>query len=402
MRRRTVSAVAALLVAVVCAGRSRTGDTAAGASSARRPRVTVALPASSETDSPDRVDRSWSTPIQGRPTALASDAAGVVATVDGRAVAALDRSGHASWRAAVAGAAGSPWLGAGVVVVPTTPTAGAGGCVALDRESGARRWSYEERGGRGVAVAGAGGNVLCAFGDGVIVAIDITTGERHWRTAIAANLPRSSVNIASGTSLAVDESRGYFAVTTRLDTRWFVAVRYLKSGGEWSAARYASASPSAPVALGHSLLAVGGSDPGAVCFIDLKGAAMRVLGCVVLPAANGFDPASIPVAAGDALVFGARNGWMTGFDLRHTRVRWEFRLATTLVDSRPEVSRGAVLIADRNGVAWVLTTTDGSPIEGPDVAGSVVATAADASGGFDLAIDNHDVNRIEHWEPASD
>ena len=79
-------------------------------------------------------------------------------SVDNDSVAALTVKGVQLWSTPVPGA-GLGWLslGDGIVVVPTLrDDGGPGGCVALDRATGAPRWSYEEPASEGVAVSTRG------------------------------------------------------------------------------------------------------------------------------------------------------------------------------------------------------------------------------------------------------
>ena len=145
--------------------------------------------------------------LGGDPGGIAADGAGVIAAVDGERVVALDAHGHRLWSTPVAGAErGWPWIGRGMVVVPTLQASGRGGCVALDRASGARQWAYEEPDVDGDAVAELGGVVYCALSDGVIVAIDLQSGVRRWRAVLEPSAPRSLVSVPERSAFALDET----------------------------------------------------------------------------------------------------------------------------------------------------------------------------------------------------
>ncbi len=118
----------------------------------------------------------WSTALDGEPGAIASDQSGTIATVGGRKVVALDDAGHERWSSSVDGASlGAPLLAADVVVVPTGSD-DFGGCTALDRETGVRRWSYVEPSVRGVAAGRSGIFVVCLMTNGDTIGLGLESG----------------------------------------------------------------------------------------------------------------------------------------------------------------------------------------------------------------------------------
>ena len=128
---------------------------------------------------------SWSTAAR---TAGPGDAPRIApvswSSIDDDTVVALDDAGRERWSAPVPGAGlGWPVLGGGVVVVPTLrDDGGPGGCVALDRATGARVVGVRGARRRKVSRSRAPATASCArFGNGVVVAVDRTTGAASWR-----------------------------------------------------------------------------------------------------------------------------------------------------------------------------------------------------------------------------
>ena len=393
--------LAVLALAMISAGCSH-----GGSGVARRPSASHGR----RVDGPvQRLVVARSTWLHGEPGGVAVDEAGVVAEIDERVVVALDTHGFQQWSEPVAGAAmGWPLLVGGLVVVPTTNAieSGAGdtgpdnsgGCVALDRATGARRWSYEEGTGSGVAVASGGGSVFCLLDRGVMAALDPGTGDVRWRALPFASEPRGVVSVSERTAIAVDITTGTVSFTGRLGQTWVLVVRDLATGADRGVFGLGKTSPSsAPASVGPGLIAFG-AESARVCTFDI--AAKRVVGCVEVPAANGFDPAAIPVVAGGLLVIAARGGEVTAVDLGRRRVRWSTTMPEAILDSRPSISSGVVLFADWTRAPWALRLADGSEIGLRSAEGFVIATSPDQGGGFALAIRGEPNGRVERWVPG--
>ena len=129
---------------------------------------------------------------------------------------------------------GWPLLGDGLVVVPTLRDEPAARAVASRSTArpATRVWAYEEPDSQGVAVASAGDTVVCALGNGVVVAIDrATRGPSCGAPCSVGEPPRSvAVSISERTALAVDAATGIVAFTARVGARWFVAMLDLAHG----------------------------------------------------------------------------------------------------------------------------------------------------------------------------
>lgn len=353
---------------------------------------------------PSKVHRlalSWSNGLLGGPGGIAADRDGVVVSVDNDEVVAIDVHGDQRWSTPVPGAGlGWPSLADDLVVVPThrDELGQRGGCVALDRESGALAWVYEEPASEGVAVTRAGGNVICALGDGVVVAIDPRTGRRRWR-AVLAERTEYEVSIAYRTSIAVDDSTGVIGFTASFGPNWLTPLLDIETGGNRGFFDFRRVGPpSAPVALSPGLFAIGLSKSREVCELDLK--RRRVGRCVAAPVPLGFDPASIPLVADGLVVIAARDGSVTAVDLAKRNVRWSVLGPTPILSARPVVENGIVMFNDWTRVAWAVHLSDGAPVQIPEFDGWVIAIVADADGGFEIAKRNMDGGWLERWVPT--
>lgn len=349
---------------------------------------------------------SW---LPGEPGGIAADDRGAVVEVDDKTVVAFDAQGRKRWSSPVPGAALSwPWLGHGLVVVPTLSAGDlgkdasgpddSGGCVAIDRATGARRWSYEEEGQSGVAVASVGARVFCVFGQGVIAAVDIETGALVWRALLDTHVPPAPISVSERTAIAIDPITRTLMFTARIGTRWYLAIYDLASGADRGVFDLYEAVPSsAPVSIGPGLVAVG-SGMGQVCTFDIRRGVVSA--CVDVPAPDGFDPASIPAVADGVLVIAGREGSVTAIDIATWRVRWS-ELSTPILDSRLSVVGDVVLFADWTRVPHALRTADGTEIGLTDAEGFVISTAAGPAGGFAVAVRGDPDGRIQRWLPES-
>jgi outer membrane protein assembly factor BamB len=396
VRKSMVCAIAVLLVAA-CSGQSAPRR-AAEAARRRAPRVALAPVTPAPVAIARRLTGSWSRTVSGSPGGIAADRDGTVAMVDDDTVVALDRDGSERWSTPVPGAGlGWPSLGHGLVVAPTQrDEGGPGGCVALDRTTGARRWSYEEKNSQGVAVARAGGEVICALANGVVVAIDRETGARRWRHVIRS-ADHYSVAIPERSALAIDEATGTLAIGTTFDSYSVVDLLDLATGSDRnSLASTHLGALSSPVSAARGVLAVGVS-PGTLCTFDI---ARRRRRCVIVSTTSeGFDPASIPLVVGGDLVI-ATDSSVVAVDLASMKVRWTAPVANPVLDARPAVADGVVMLCDWTRVAWAFRLADGAPVEIPKTDGWAIATVADPGGGFDVAEKDLDGGWIEHWAPA--
>jgi outer membrane protein assembly factor BamB len=393
VRRRTIVAIAALALAVAgCSGGRVTRRAAAAESRHRALRVSRF-----ELD-----DRSM---LHGEPEGFAVDRLGSIVNVDEEKVVALDPQGAEQWSTRVVGAAyGWPWLGRGVAVVPTMSAgrlhndeAGPGGCVALDRASGAVRWAYEEQGRSGVAVAGLDDRAYCVFGDGTMAAINIDTGELAWRAVVDERPRPAEVEVSERTALVIDGSTHTLAFTALWGPHQYLFLRDLSTGVESGAFDLGAEFSSAPVSIGPGNLAFG-QGLGYACRVDLR--RLVRLPCLELQAPDGFDPASVPFVVDGTLVVAGRDGSVSAVDFEHGKVRWTTKLDTAFLDAKPVVAGGVVVVADGIRTPWALRVSDGSRVDAPSIEGFVVSTAVDPGGGVAVAVRAELSGEIQRWIPS--
>ena len=397
MRRASVGAlVAGALIAAGCSGGGGVVRKAAAATEHADGRVTNLAVAD------------YSDSLPGEPGGMVADKHGAVVEVDDRTVVAFDRVGVQLWSSPVPGAAlGWPVLSDQLVVVPTLTADGlgesdghsgaddSGGCVALDRTTGARRWSYEEAGRSGVSVASAGARVFCVFGDGIIAAVDRETGALLWRVLVDTRVPAAPVTVSERSTVVVDAASGTLSFTARWAAHWMLIVRDLATGnGHGGFDLGVKDPPSSPIYVAPGQVAVGANDR--VCRYDLR-RSRSVCGVVKVP--DGFDPASVPVVAGGTFVVVGRAGAVIAIDVRTWKKTWAREWPDAVLDTRPVISDGVVLFADWTRTPWALRMSDGSKIAVPDPKGFVISTATDPAGGFAVAIRADIDGRVERWVP---
>jgi outer membrane protein assembly factor BamB len=348
-----------------------------------------------------------STRLSGEPGGIAVDADGSVVELDERMVVAYDTDGLERWSSPVPGAVLNwPWIGHGLVVIPTMSAADlgknssaddSGGCVAIDRATGERRWSYEEQSQSGVAVANVGARVYCLFSHGVVAALDVETGAVAWRAVWALELQgseRSDIAVSERTALVADVSTGTLTFTAYVRGHWFAVTSEL-AHGEFRQFDLDKFGPvSAPVSVRPGFIAFGVAHPGQTCEFNLRGGHAR---CVKVPAPSGFDTASIPAVANGTLVIAAADGSVTAIDTAKWRVKWTKTFDKSIMDSKVAIVGDVVLGTDWLRTPWALRLRDGSEITTPNVDGFVTATAVDPGGGFAVAIRGGPDGRIQRW-----
>jgi outer membrane protein assembly factor BamB len=347
------------------------------------------------------VTAAWSVALDFAPTAVAADAEGVVVTVDHRGVVALDDRGRERWASELDGASiGSPLVLADRVIVPTSRADGTGGCAGLDRETGETIWMYEAIGTRGVAVAELRGTVICVMRDGRTAGILPGPGRVQWQYTFGKGIDPSSVEVFDGTVVAVDDASGLYAFTARYGPRWGVKWNDVETGASRHLLNLGTGGPvSAPVVVGPGTFAVAASFPNELYMVDAHSLRQTR---IAVPAAEGFDPASVPLVVDRLVVVAARAGEVTAVDLDRRQPRWTARTSEPMRHSHPVLVGDAAGLATAAGRAVAYRLANGTPVRLPASRGRVVAwlghtgragvevLGADAGGG-----------RIERWEPES-
>ena len=376
------SAVTAFTLVLLAAGCGGTGKHAGG----RPLAVTVA----------------WTDAVRGAPGSVTADAGGLVATIGGDTVVALDRDGKVQWSVPLDGAStGRPVIAGDRVIVPVSRAGGSGGCVGLDRDTGETHWTYEAVGTRGVAAGQADEAIaVCVMRNGITAGIAINSGFVLWQYAFGPGPNPVSGTVADRADVAIGVPKDLFAFTAKVGRQWVVTLREITTGGGLGNYELGTADPpSAPVNLGHGLIAVAQSDPARLLVHDANAPSTTK---IAIPGAGGFDPAVAPVVAGGMVVVAARSGEVTAIDIATRRARWAVRTPSSIRDPRPEIVGDAVLVTGASGQVVAYGLANGAPVELPAVSGSVVAAAGDGDpSGGDVMGSAPGGGWIERWTTGS-
>ena len=342
------------------------------------------------------VTAAWSTALDSPPTAVAADGDGVVTTVDHRGVVSLDARGRVRWVAELDGASvGAPVAFGDRVVVPTSRADGSGGCAGLDRETGETRWTYEAIGTGGVAVARAGDLVICVLRDGRTAGIPPSLGLAVWEYTFASDVDPSTIEVPARTTIAVDEKAGYFAFTVRYGRQWAVAVHDIETG-KTRRVLVLDGVPTSPAVVRTGVLAAAVSTTDALVVVDVRAERWTQ---TPIPAAAGFDPATVPLVAGAVVVVAARGGAVTAVDISSRRPLWTASTPDPIADAHPLLVGSAVLLATGTGQVAAFGLEHGDPVRLPRAPGRVIATVDDpTSGAVSVVARENTGGRIESWE----
>jgi outer membrane protein assembly factor BamB len=347
------------------------------------------------------VTTAWSVALDYPPSAVAADAGGVVMTVEHQGVVALDDRGRERWASELAGASiGSPLVFGDRVIVPTARADGSGGCAALDRETGATVWTYEAFGTRGVAVAELRGTVICVMRDGRTAGILPGPGFLQWQYTFAKGIDPSTVEVADGSVIAVDEVSGLFAFTARYGPRWGMKSNDVETGASRQLLNLGTGGPvSAPVVVGPGRFAVAASFPNELYAVDVRSLqATRI----PIPTTKGFDPASLPLVVDHLVVVVATAGEVTAIDLDIRQRRWTVRVSDPIRRPHPVRIGNAVMLATETGRVVAFRLANGASVRLPAPRGRVVAMLAHPGReGVDVLGREGVGGRIERWEPES-
>ena len=253
----------------------------------------------------------WTTRAAGFPRVLASDADGTVSAGAEGGVVAIDRRGELQWATVVPGApvVNPPVIVAGVVAIPEEL-----GVVALDRATGAPRWSLSVARARLAAGDGEGGVVLVTGDDGVAILVDAATGSERWRAAFPAPVPEDAPHawIVDDTAVLAWSAPGTDRHLLGLD---------LASGAPlWSART--TASSTLPVSHGHSVLVAEspGDDPSRARVVAFDARTGHEVWSTRLR--GRYSPGLRADTWGDDAVFVDARGVLTLLDPATGRIRW--------------------------------------------------------------------------------
>lgn len=344
------------------------------------------------------VNVAWSTVADGEPVAIAADVRGEVVIIDHERVGALGPSGGVLWATDLDGVVGAvPVLLGDRVIVPFTRASGSGGCAGLDRETGEIRWKYEAIDTGGVAVAQAGTLAICLMRNGQTAGIAITWGSPRWEFTFRGDVDSSTIEVPTGTTIAVDEANGVYAFVARLGAQWQLTTRSIETGHTRFSLDLGSAgAPSAPALVGVGFIGVA-SHAGGIEFVNVK---TREFVRFPIPAADGFDPASPPLRVDGVVIVAARAGEITAVDLGSGRPRWTAHAVGPLRGAHPVVLGNAVLVQTWSGELAAFRLDDGTSVRLPPGAGRAIAMLFSGGPGAAIAVGQDGaVGWIERWEP---
>jgi outer membrane protein assembly factor BamB len=253
------------------------------------------------------------------------------------------------WRFNTRGAVrSSPVVSEGRVYVGSTD----GGLYALDAETGTLEWQADVGSPVSSSAAVAGGLVLFTSRDGVLHARDADTGAPRWRVASGPEAPWEwgyegwDVYVASP---VIHEDRvlmgGIDGVVYALDLTTGAELWRFTTGGRIR---------STPAVADGSVF-VGSSD-GAVYALDLADGSQRwrheTDGFAMVSADMGVDRKSIiasPLVAEESVYVGSRDGYMYALDQATGRRRWQVSHEGSWAISSPAEAPGALIAGTSDG-----------------------------------------------------
>jgi outer membrane protein assembly factor BamB len=251
---------------------------------------------------------------------------------------------------------------------------------ALDRTSGAERWAFRTAQGPLIGLAIDSGLALVVDGTGHLIALDAATGKERWASRSALIGP---------SNLAVDGGRVYAG-----QSDGSIAAINAASGVEMWRTSISTVGPANSPAVADGMVFDAGTGAG-ISALD------AATGNVVWHAETGPDQLGTPVVSGGIAYIGASgqaaSGRLWAFDEKTGRPLW-------VVDQdlqAPSVANGVAFTASSSGLIAALDSASGTtrwtfhvqgPAHAPAVAAGVVYVAADgehrvyaldaASGGY--------------------
>lgn len=332
----------------------------------------------------------WRARFDRAPSALAADRHGAVVFVGEREVVALDPRGRVRWRTAVAGLGyEAPALATGLVLVAANTGIAedaTGEVVALDRATGARRWSV--RSGWAGPVALGPGLAYSTTVAGVVTASDRETGVPVWRRRLPGL-------VAPGGALAVDaRARVVATVWLARDGRFGLDALDAATGTRRYRVDLGAGPPPTAVAAARGLLVVGDGSAPAVRAVDAATGAPRWS----TPSPAGFDPVTVPAVRRGLVALADAAGNLAAYDLAGGVRRWSRPLGLPVPGAHPVLAGGRVALATWEGDVVLASAATGR-LAAVRPAGLAVRLAA---GGRRLlvALRLADPPRVEAWVPG--
>jgi eukaryotic-like serine/threonine-protein kinase len=288
------------------------------------------------------------------------------------------------WRVATGGdVISSPTVAGNVVYIGS----GDGKLYALDRATGATKWTYDARDPIASSPAIGGGLAYAGTRDGHFFAVDVSTGAERWRFGTGKLMPfpwgHESGDIYTSSPAFVDgvvyfgagDGRVYAVDAATGKEKW-----HAQTGGR------VRSSP----ALDTRNVYVGAAD-GRVYAFDRATGAERwrydTEGVKLLSQNFGYDRRTVqasPAVRNGVVYIGARDGFLYAIDAASGKLKWSFDHQISWVNTSPAVSDGVVYAgsSDAQFVQAVNTSTGkeewrtktGTTWSSPAIAGGVVYT----------------------------
>ncbi len=326
----------------------------------------------------------WTARAAGFPRVLASDAEGTVSAGAEGGVVALDRRGELQWATVVPGApvANPPVIVVGVVAIPEEH-----GVVALDRVSGAARWSLSVDRARLAAGDGAGGVVLVTGDDGAAILLDAATGAERWRAAVPAPAPEE------GPHAWIVDDTAVLAWSASGTDRHLVGLDLASGAPVWTART--AASSTLPVSHGRSILVAEspGDDPsrGRVVAFD-AGTGHEVWSTRLR---GRYSPGLRADTWGDDAVFVDARGVLTLLDPTTGRIRWRSEATYPQPEAAPVLAGNRVFMPAFQTRMVVLDRRTGEVLGTDPVAPPVFVRAAVGTGRrFEMLVESNGLGAV--------
>jgi len=243
---------------------------------------------------------------------------------------------------------GSPAVSRDLVYIGS----GDGRMYALDRATGAVRWSRDM--GSPIASSPAVGTRRVFFGtrDGRFHALDAATGELRWRFATGPDFPwpwgHESGDVYTSSPVHVNGTVIFGAGNTRV-----YALDARTARERWNAPTGGRVRSSPAVDRGRVYV---GSADGRVYAFDLATGALRwrydTEGARLESRNFGYDRRTVqssPAVSGGAVYVGARDGFLYAIDASTGQLRWRFDHKISWVNTSPAVHDGVVYAGSSDG-----------------------------------------------------
>lgn len=249
---------------------------------------------------------------------------------------------------------------------------------ALSLDTGELRWAVETSGPIIGGILVQKGVVYVGSSDGRLYALNASSGESVWDKPFATKGSIWSTPVADGNTIYV----------ASMDKHLY-AIDMTSGQPRWPEPFLAAAGIPSDPALAHGMVLVGAMDRR---FYALDAATGQVRWSV--KADNWFW--SKPLVEGDTIYVGALDGRVYAIDINNGKLRWPqpFR-AGAAVRATPVLSRGVLVVADKDGNIYGIDPATGSQIWQDKIQGDVLADPYKTDSLVYLADGKGDLYKVE-------